>query len=82
MKGGYIMKVTVEGLILESHFEEKLDKNGEKKEAFKSLLYQTGEKENVVIKSPSRMAEGFATITGRLMSWKSRDGVGLMILAD
>jgi len=76
------MIVTVEGLCLESNFEEKEDREGNIKTSYRSMVFQSGEKENTVIKSQNQIQSGMVSITGRLMSWKTRDGVGLMVLAE
>lgn len=76
------MVVTVEGIVTSV---EKKEKNGE---FFTELLLaQKGEQNQVRVRLSGDQTHQYSefersTISGRLMSWKTRDGVGMMVFAQ
>lgn len=74
------MRVSVTGLCLEV---KETEKEGKKHRT--AMLFQPGEKDltQVRLQEGSDPSQGEqVTFIGRLMSWKSRDGVGTMIMAE
>lgn len=74
------MQVTVEGVI--TSIEEKTKDD---KKMTEVLLAQKGEKMQVAVRLPGHRANEFSpfqveSFKGRLMQWKTRDGVGSMVL--
>lgn len=75
------MVVTVEGLVTSIEKKQK-----EEKVYTEILLAQKGEQQQVRVRldgDQTQMFEEFekATFFGRLMSWRTREGVGMMVMA-
>lgn len=75
------MVVTVEGIITSV---EKKEKDG--KVFTELLLAQKGEQNQVKVRLDGDQAQQYSELErnsfmGRLMSWRTRDGVGMMVLA-
>ncbi|MFD3274591.1 hypothetical protein ACE3MS_31345 [Paenibacillus dendritiformis] len=75
------MVVTVEGIITSV---EKKEKDG--KVFTELLLAQKGEQNQVKVRLDGDQAQQYSefernSFMGRLMSWRTRDGVGMMVLA-
>lgn len=75
------MVVTVEGIITSV---EKKEKDG--KVFTELLLAQKGEQNQVKVRLDGDQAQHYSefernSFMGRLMSWRTRDGVGMMVLA-
>lgn len=76
------MQVMVEGVI--TSIEEK---SKEDKDFTELLLAQKGEKVQVAVRIPGKHGNDFEpfqieSFKGRLMQWKTRDGIGSMVLVD
>lgn len=76
------MIVTVEGLITSIKTERK-----DNKDQTTVYLVQEGEREQVVVRLPGDKSNLYTTLercsfVGRLINWKTRDGIGSMVLAD
>lgn len=76
------VKVIVEGIITSIQHERKDDK-----ENTKIYLVQDGEREQVVVRMPGDQTNLYSLyevqqFSGRLLSWKTREGVRSMVLAD
>lgn len=76
------MKVTVEGAITSIEVKTK-----DEKPVTELLLAQQGEREQVVVRMSGKRDEDFTLFqmkefSGRLMAWKQRDGIGMMVLAN
>ena len=75
--------VTVEGVVMEVTQVE--GKEG-KAPSQRVLLYQQGEKELSTVKLPENR-NGFSvgevtSFTGRLLTWKQREGIGAMVMVE
>lgn len=76
------MQVTVEGVVTSIEQATK-----DEKKFTVLMLAQKGEQQQVKVRLAGHCAANYsefqvATITGRLMTWKTRDGVGMMVMAD
>lgn len=76
------MKITIEGVITSIEEKEKEDKK-----YTDVLIAQKGEKMQVPVRLQGHVAERFdlyqvEAFTGRLLTWKARDGVGMMVTVD
>lgn len=74
------MIVSVEGHI--TSIEEKVKDD---KEITELMLAQQGQKEQIVVRLKGLKAENYtlfeiAEFTGRLMTWKQREGIGSMVM--
>lgn len=74
--------VTVEGLITSVQRQKKDDKV-----STLILLAQKGEREQIAVKLPGDQTAIYSELelnkfSGRLMLWKTRDGVGSMVLVQ
>lgn len=79
------MRVKVEGVI--TSIEEEVRKNAQNEEKLMTniLLAQKGEKMQVSVRLPGHVAEQYSLFEvsefeGQLMTWKTRDGVGSMVM--
>lgn len=82
------MQVTVKGVITSIVRKEKVADN-EIKVSTELLLAQQGEKEQVAVRLPGDQLEDWksylyqpAEFFGRLMTWKTRDGIGSMVMVE
>jgi hypothetical protein len=78
------MIVTIEGVITSKELIKKDTENGPKIST-ELLLAQTGEKMQTPIRLQGDKRDQFElfevnTFTGELLSWKTRDGIGNMIM--
>ncbi|MNJ26033.1 hypothetical protein D3C77_204980 [compost metagenome] len=76
------MIVTVEG-----HVTSIEDRTKDDKEFTELMLAQQGQKEQIVIRLKGHKSENFsmfeiAEFTGRLMTWKQREGIGSMVMVE
>lgn len=76
------MLVTVEG-----HITSIENKTKEDKKFTELLLAQKGQKEQITVRLNGHVGENYslfeiAEFKGRLMTWKQREGVGSMIMAE
>lgn len=77
-----MVKVTVSGIITSIEEKTKDDK------MFTDiLLAQKGEKVQVAVRVPGHAEKDYslfeiATFEGRLLAWKTRDGVGMMVSVE
>lgn len=79
------MRVTVEGVITSIEQDVKRGSEGNPdKKITKLLLAQKGEKQQVEVRLPGHVEKEYdlfhvQAFNGRLLSWKTRDGVGMMV---
>ncbi|WP_459595080.1 hypothetical protein [Campylobacter jejuni] len=76
------MMVTVEG-----HITSIENKTKEDKKFTELLLAQKGQKEQITVRLNGHVGDNYelfevAEFKGRLMTWKQREGVGSMIMAE
>lgn len=76
------MLVTVEGIVTSIEEKEKDDKK------FTELMIaQKGERIQVLARIPGHVASQYSVfevvnLNGRLITWKTRDGIGMMLMCD
>ncbi|MNV55671.1 hypothetical protein D3C71_1479110 [compost metagenome] len=76
------MVVTVEG-----HVTSIQEKTKDDKDYTELMLAQQGEKEQIVVRLKKHVADEYSlfeigNFTGRLMTWKQREGIGSMVMVD
>lgn len=76
------MIVTVEG-----HITSIEEKTKEEKKMTELLIAQQGQREQIPVRLEGHVAKLFTLFetnkfTGRLMTWKQREGIGTMVLAN
>lgn len=76
------MRVEVEGVI--TSIEEKVK---EEKDYTEIMIAQKGIKEQVAVRLDGKVSDRFdlfevARFSGRLITWKMREGIGSLVLAD
>lgn len=76
------MKVTVEGLVTSI-----AEKTKDEKKYTELFLVQGGEREQVNVRLQGHIGERFeelekVSFTGRLMTWRQREGIGSMVMAE
>lgn len=73
------MRVTVTGICMSAENRQR-----EEKKYTELFLAQKGERMQVLVRLPGHQADRYTqfedvTVTGNLLAWKTRDGVGLMV---
>lgn len=82
------MRVTVEGVITSIEQKSKTNEETKKVNQFTEvLLAQKGEKTLITIRIPGHVEHMYtqfevADFSGRLMTWKTRDGIGSMVMIE
>lgn len=81
------MKVTVEGVITSKEVKTKTGDDGKTRVSTELLLAQPGEKLQAAIRLQGDRTQDYelyvpAVFEGQLMSWKTRDGVGMMVMVQ
>ncbi|WP_172200899.1 hypothetical protein [Saccharibacillus qingshengii] len=79
------MIVTVDGTITSKELKKKEMDGGAIKTSTELLLAQPGEKTLITIRLEGDQVESYdlftpETFTGQLLSWKTRDAVGMMVM--
>lgn len=78
------MIVTIEGVITSKELKTKVAENQQKIVNTELLVAQPGEKVQAAVRLDGDVLDNYEifekiAITGQLLTWKTRDGVGMMV---
>lgn len=79
------MKVSVEGVVTSKELKTKMGDDNKLRISTELLIAQPGEKVQATVRLEGNQVKDYeifqpAVFTGSLMTWKTRDGVGMMIM--